>query len=1005
VIAVGPNNFQAGSSVLRLRTLGKNGRPKLETCGSTSSLPKDDEDDNESNDDSQSTHGIGVEIAALPETSQAMAREQSSGHNGQRRNTLGRKHSPSTASADQAARELAVAGQPEESMHQLGEKFEEIRKEHEEITKQMARDAESFDAQMAELIRERDEKKVTLEEKEKASERLKKDATHHERQNRIAQNKKTQREKVLDEKQAQKTKRQDDMKRWKDEIEDMKLEREAWRTKKENLLMEKEETTSKLREELCAHQQTTNRLEEEIHVKGLQIKELELERQKLPGAQDDEDSRELDEEGRLEHITWENTEKNLLEQLNASSLQLRELGNTIQQHQNHLTILQANTPIMYHANSSGVDFDPTGAAGKAKSRRTRNRKSRTNTISSPITAFPIANSPFPGSSMYNSLNNTASPTFAPGPYMDMNSELALVPLSEQMVGMSEEDIRHLTAGAPLSPTATSLLPSNIFADDDPPSPGAESIGSFGPALYGGMSFENEPQSPHSSSQSASLMSSPQNSAHNLAMYGVSGRDYAEENERRSLNSPRTDFGVIGSAAPAEQSSPHKGLRDLFTLNRARGKTMQEDGPAFGSLKHGQSQSFPRSTDEPDTFANRHRRISFSASKGWSNFLQRGSSAVEASSQGNAPAPARNVGARKRRGFDIFNSSMDENSSHSERNPSSPRPLSVASSDLPRPSTDSAPFGWAPAPDALINRNSPLATNWSINAPQTWSRNPSRRPSIQHGSTTALTSGIASDDDEFLPPSDPLAGQSSPPPVGVIGTRPPSSHKPVTPKLNPAAPAFKGFFISRSSNVDKDKEKEKGKGKAKVVDAPTASDESAPLTTTSSPSASRYSRDTPSIHTQNSIAESYDSLERTSSNTASDMANTGAATKETASSLRELLRRKGSSSKFSLSSFRIPGKKAAGSAANSDRNASTERDGSFDEFREDQGLGRSVDSVTSSPMLGSNASGDLKPKEKETAKEGRMSMNWGRFGLKKGKGRESSEIERSESELTTEDEAA
>jgi hypothetical protein len=57
------------------------------------------------------------------------------------------------------------------------------------------------------------------------------------------------------------------------------------------------------------------------------------------------------------------------------------------------------------------------------------------------------------------------------------------------------------------------------------------------------------------------------------------------------------------------------------------------------------------------------------------------------------------------------------------------------------------------------------------------------------------------------------------------------------------------------------------------------------------------------------------------------------------------------------------------------------------------------------MLGSNASGDLKPKEKETAKEGRMSMTWGRFGLKKGKGRESSEIERSESELTTEDEAA
>jgi hypothetical protein len=672
-------------------------------------------------------------------------------------------------------------------------------------------------------------------------------------------------------------------------------------------------------------------------------------------------------------------------------------------------MLQASSAMMYHGNSSGVDFDPAGAGGKAKSRRTRNRKSRTNTVSSPAPAYAINDSPFASAATYNSIHNTTSPTFAPGPYIDMNNDLAMVPLSEQMHGMTEDDIRILTAGAPLSPTATSLLPSNIFADDDPPSPGAESSGSFGPALYGGMPFERDPQSPESSSRSASLMSSPQTSAHNLALYGVS--KYGGEHERRSLNSPRTDFGIIGPAS-GEQSS-HKGLRDIFMPSRARGKAGQDDGPALGTLKHGQSQSFPRSLDEPETLTNRARRMSFTSN--WPGFGRRGVTTSD-STQGNAPAPARNVGTRRRRGFNMFGSSMDENSIRSERDPSSPRPVSIASSgpgELPRPSTDSAPFGWAPAPDALINRNSPLATNWSVNAPPTWSRNPSRRPSFQHGSTTALTNGIASDDDEFLPPSDALAGHSSPPAsVGVIGTRPVSSHKPVTPKLNPAAPAFKGFIFSRTSNPDKDKAK--GKGKSKTVDSSFSDDASQPSLSTS-PTTSRKSRDTHSIHTQNSVTESYDSLDRISSNTPSDMATPSAAAKEkeSASSLRELLRRKGSSSKFSLSSFRnIGGKKGtgSGSATNSDRNASVERDGSlsFDEYSEDTGvsLGRSVDSVTSSPMIGSNASGEWKPRlpEKET-KEGRMSMNWGRFGLKKGKekGRESLDVDRSESELTTEDE--
>jgi hypothetical protein len=184
------------------------------------------------------------------------------------------------------------------------------------------------------------------------------------------------------------------------------------------------------------------------------------------------------------------------------------------------------------------------------------------------------------------------------------------------------------------------------------------------------------------------------------------------------------------------------------------------------------------------------------------------------------------------------------------------------------------------------------------------------------------------------------------------------------------------MFSRTSKADK------GKVKEKAVETSAFSEESTPNPNTSSPSESRKSRDTHSIHTQNSVADSHESLglERTSSNTPSEITTpSGTSTKEKESSFRQLLR-KGSSSKFSFSSIRgkdsglFSGKKGGNSAANSDRNASVEREGSFDEYSEDAGFGR-------------------------------MTVNWGRaFGIKKGKGRESMDVEGSEVERTgTEDE--
>ena len=977
VIAVGNNNFQAGSRVIRLRTYGRDGRPELGNGRIPANLSAEELQNGTTVDSSDESAGVrsqraGIEAAAAPEGTQAMIREQGTSHLGSRRNTGGRRHSPSTAS-EHPMPASAARTETDESMQQLTERFEAIRAETEEVIAQVSKDAEEFKQQMTELMRERDEKRQALKEKEEASEKLRKEVHYSERSNRQAQNRKSQKEKNLREKQAERSRMQEDIARWKREIQEMRNEKESWQKEKETMSQTTEKKVEELRNILRKRQNSLNSMEEEIRLKGLRIKELEEERQKLHGADDDEESKERDAQERQRDMQWELKERELVTRCNTQTIILRNLESDLSKAQAlyaHLSARQANNPVLYQANSSGVDFD--NGQGRVKSRRSRQRKSRTSNISSPIAAFPITDPAFPSASAYNNMPSTTAPNFAQGPYFDMSADTGLAQLSGP-IGMSEADIRALTAGAPLSPTATSLLPSNIFADDEPSSARIASARPFGPSFFssfGGPSYDNDRQSPGSSSRSASLMSSPQTSSHNLPIF-PSMREPGNESDRRSLHSPGGEFGIIGSPNVSHaQPAPARRFGDIFSFPRQRGKTVNDEGPALGSLKLGQSHSFPRQTDEADSLGVNRRRTSFST--GWPGlpFLSRSGAGGEVS-EGNGPALARNV-ARRRRGFNMFGSNVDNPTSvYSERNPSSPRPASIASSEFPRPSTDSAPFGWPAADGGVVTRNSPLATNWSLNVTQhPWSRNPSRRASIQHGSTSALSTSIATEEDEFLP-------ESSPPPVGVIGTRPQSS-KSTTPKLNPNAPTFKAMF-SRSSKTEKS---EKAKGKTKSKDNPEPIVEP-PAIDDASPAESRKSRDTRSIHTQtDSITESHESLDRTVSNTTSEMMTTTPSAKDGKETSFQKLLRKGSSSKFSISSFRgkdsslFGGKK--GGSANSDRNASGDRSSSFgdmEEGGEDNTLGRGVDSVTSSPQIGGAG----------TPKEGRMGVNWGRFSIKKGKG--------------------
>lgn len=519
-----------------------------------------------------------------------------------------------------------------------------------------------------------------------------------------------------------------------------------------------------------------------------------------------------------------------------------------------------------------------------------------------------------------------------------------VPPTMEYSGIPQADADVLTGGAPMSPTANALLPSNLFRDEDVSGPllgnkrGDEIFCAEPPSTLSPSGGDSEPRGPispvSSSSRSPSIFSSPHDSLQ-IVHNHQAGADPLLENDHRSVNSAGTSFA---SVAVDTNTMAARRLASLFNFNRQRGKSTN-DPPPLGTLKQGQSQSFPRNLEQEtlDPVGTRRRRGSYG---NWANpmasFLTRNGALSGESVEGNGSLTSRPSVARRSR-LNMFGSKYDplEPSALLEQ-PSSPRPSSTYSFEnvLPRPSTDSQPFGWP----VLPHRSSPLGADWSgTRGP--WSRSQSRRQSIQHGSTSNLSLGSTPLDPEDYQST--LGVQVTPP--APIGTRPQSSQRPITPKLNPAAPTFKTLFsrgdTKRASKAEKTLEKATEKSKDKVAEEGKDMGFEALLEETS-PTDPRLSRDAHSIATATSMAESHDSLDRSISGTPSE-AVTPSAPKET---LMQRITRKSSSSKFT-----VPWGKDRGSLF-SKKIGEPSAPGEIEEDPSSEGqLGRSLDSISSTPQ--------------------------------------------------------
>lgn len=889
VLATNSAHFTSLGPLIRLRTT-----PSSKSSTHASSIPGDSAGDTEP----AAVRATSTPFeAALPSPT---VRDSSGTQHQTKRTVSGRRNSPATSGGEQSnGQMIQTEGSDEdespETILRLTERLDVLRNEVQRTDRETYEEEQESKRYLAELTKERDDLKQVLKEKEDASSELRRRGNYLDKLNRTAQSKKAAKEKQLQQKKADRQKLRDDTARWDRETIEMKGDTEDMEREKADFIAAKDKEVADIRKGIAEDIAVIKSLEEEIRIKGVQIKSMEKDRERLSNDGGEEPERSRSE--RENDQEWETKVHAIQAQLGSfwQAVQHAELEKQqAEEHLNWWLTKRARNPEQFAPIPS---LELASSVQRSRSRRSRHNNSRASTMSSPPANYqsgPV--------SFYKGA--AIPPPFAAiSPFFNISNGMT-VPSESERTGLLQTEAEMLTVGGPMSPAANSLLPSNLFRDDDviaqrftdtaglEPSSTADQDLFLGHVVSNSDASAHGPQTPVSAgSRAGSLFSSPHDSLHNLHGYPTRPDPFVEgENHLVNPTSAPFQSSIAADSNPLVTSR----LASLFssTFNRQRVKASTQEPPLLGTLKQGQSQSFPRNLEQDhlDPSGSRRRRGSHG---NWANpmagLLNRNTGNPEDSGLITA-----RTGSGRRSRLNMFGAKFDGlESTAFEKQPSSSRPSSTYSYDqvLPRPSSDSQRLGWA-VPDSLPTRSSPLGVNWSAGSGP-WSRAPSRRPSVQHGSTSNLSIGSTPLDLEGYAGS--FSKQSSE--QAPIGTRPQSSQRPVTPKLNPAAPSFKALFTrgdakkttkgekTGNKHTEKPKDKDGEKGETDEFDS----------VFDSSPQNPRLSRDAQSIITAISTADSHDSFDRSTSGTPSEVV-TPSGPKET---LMQKITRKSSSSKFNV----------------------------------------------------------------------------------------------------------
>lgn len=834
----------------------------------------------------------------LPSIShQTMLQEFSGNQNSSRKTSSGQRGAFWTYGAGNSSNSIPNSCnkdniEVESVIKHLTERLEVSRREQQDVDRQISEEETESKRVMAEIMRERDGLKQILKEKEETSSELRKQGNHLDKLNRTAQSRKAAKEKILQQKKVERQKMDDDIVRWSKEISEIGRDTQEMMNEKAEINAAKDLDIAEVRKGISEYQTWIKSLEEEIRIKGIQIKEIEKAREKpgfLNAGQKSRANKEPEENPQL-IMLLHNLQQVCLSFLyddishHANTIQAQAENQHAQEQLAWWMARRVQDPGLFAPNPA-VDYVPS--LKPARSRRSRQvNNSHTSTVSNSSAGYTKSPTMFPNNMA------TVSPNYSVStPFFNVNNGMTIPPNPDH-TGMRQNDMETSTDGGPLSPAATGLLPFNLFRDEDPTGRqfsaaggGHEAVGSVGSEYFaatGPLVSDAAAQGLHTPgstrSQTGSLFSSPHGSLHNLHTYHSGAGSFADS-DHQSINST----GVTGET----NLLASRGIASLF--GRQRGKSTTNEPPLLGALKPNQSHSFPRDLDDTTLgpIGSRRRRGSYSS---WANpvagLLNR-STTVSGHSPEDSGLISMRTGSGRRSRLNMFGYKLDGTESPQLADPSAPprsRPSSMYSFD---PALGMAPgFGWM-ASESIIQRNSHLGAGWGTSGGP-WSRGQSRRASIQRGSNSNLSIGSTPlESENYLGSLTKQVPEQLP-----IGTRPQSSKRPVTPRLNPAAPSFKTLFGrgdgKRAGKADKltDKSKSKELEKQDAEETDSQYEEW-------SPANARHSRDSQSVTTSTSIADSHDSLDRSTSGTPSEAV---AGPKET---LMQKITRKSSSSKFNI----------------------------------------------------------------------------------------------------------
>ena len=212
-----------------------------------------------------------------------------------KRTVSGRRNSPATISAEHPSGQISQAasateeGASGETIPQLTKRLDLLRRQQEELDRQTTEEEEEAEHSKLALIKERDVLRQVLKEKEEAQLEFRKQVNELEKHSKAAQRKKSAKERLLYQKQAEKQKMRDDVARWKLEITELRKEAQTMQTEEADFNEARKRRVEDIRKTIDDCQAIIKAMEEEIHIKGNQIKVLEKERTKSDNCQNDEE--------------------------------------------------------------------------------------------------------------------------------------------------------------------------------------------------------------------------------------------------------------------------------------------------------------------------------------------------------------------------------------------------------------------------------------------------------------------------------------------------------------------------------------------------------------------------------------------------------------------------------------------------------------------------------------------------------------------------------------------